>query len=42
MTNSTNPNQGHWNPAPVITHPKTSTPDNGPESKPASGKGGRS
>jgi hypothetical protein len=23
MTNSNNPNQGHWNPAPVITHPKT-------------------
>ena len=33
MTNSNNPNSGHNNPGPVITHPKT----------PAAGsKGGRS
>lgn len=44
MTNSMNPNSGHYNPGPVITHPKT--PDNRTASqadKPAStGKDGRS
>jgi len=43
MTNSNNPNQGHWNPAPVITHPKSSAPDSrtaGQDSKSATRKGG--
>jgi hypothetical protein len=43
--NSTNPNRGHYNPAPVITHPKAPAPDNrttGQGGKPAGGKGGGS
>lgn len=40
MTNSLNPNRGHYNPGPVITHPKTPAPAK-PADKPA-GKGGRS
>lgn len=41
MTNSMNPNKGHYNPPPTITYPKTPAPK--PADKPAStGKGGRS
>lgn len=44
--NSTNPNRGHYKPAPVITHPKTPATDNrttGQGGKPAAGgKSGRS
>jgi hypothetical protein len=43
MTNSQNPNRGHWNPAPVINR-KAPTPDNRTDqgSKSGSPKGGRS
>ncbi|GAA2159157.1 MULTISPECIES: hypothetical protein [Glycomyces] len=43
MTNSQNPNRGHWNPAPVIDR-KTPAPDNRTDqgSKSGSPKGGRS
>lgn len=40
MTNSSNPNRGHYNPPPTITHPKTPAPDNRQGGKPT-GKGGR-
>lgn len=40
MTNSNNPNRGHYNPPPVITFPKTPAPTK-PADKPAE-KGGRS
>jgi hypothetical protein len=44
MTNSTNPNRGHWHPAPIIDRRPTPATDNRSTdqgSKPGS-KGGRS
>lgn len=46
MTNSMNPNRGHYNPGPVITYPKTPAPDNRSSGQSgqaaAGGKGGGS
>jgi len=44
MTNSTNPNRGHWNPAPVIDRAPKPASDNRStdQGKSGSSKGGRS
>jgi hypothetical protein len=41
MTNSSNPNRGHYNPGPVITHPKTPASEKATDKPASTGKGGR-
>lgn len=42
MTNSRNPNKGHWNPAPTITHGPKSTPKPDDRKTDTARKGGES